>query len=186
MNAPLSAFVGIMKLILLSIFPGARIMLYNVPLALEKAASLFNILLGTACPSLIIFGSNLVIIFTLNRAKLERMKLKSKESGITGSKVKDNQLTVMLLLVSTAYIITTVPYRTTDPIFEMPEVAAVYDMTQQYWKLRYIIWLYATFNIWFYNYAVNFYLYCVGGGKRYRIDTVEVISSLCRPCTNRQ
>jgi hypothetical protein len=36
-------------------------------------------------------------------------------------------------------------------------------MTQQYWKYSVGIALFSVVNIWFLNYDLNFYLYCIGG-----------------------
>jgi hypothetical protein len=92
---------------------------------------------------------------------------------------KDSQnLTAMLLFVSIAYLVTTLPYRVITPIIHIPEIAAIYDMTRLYWRLRLLFGVLATANLWFCNNAVNFYLYCIGGGKRYRNDTKEVIGQL--------
>jgi arginine exporter protein ArgO len=146
--------------------------------AIEKASSLFNILFGTALPFVIIFGCNLLIIITVKRAARERVKLKSSQ---VEKQQKDSHMTAMLLFVSIAYVVTTLPYRLFDPVMEMPEVAAMYDMTQQYWRLRYIICAFFVMNLWFCNYAVNFYLYCIGGGHRYRNDTKAVIGQIL-PC----
>jgi arginine exporter protein ArgO len=160
------------------IFSGVRIFLYNVPVAIEKASSLFNILFGTALPFVIIFGCNLLIIITVKRAARERDKLKSSQ---VEKQQKDSHMTAMLLFVSIAYVVTTLPYRLFDPVMEMPELVAMYDMTQQYWRLRYTVSISFVMNLWFCNYAVNFYLYCIGGGRRYWNDTKAVIGQLM-PC----
>jgi hypothetical protein len=152
--------------------------MYDIPVALEKASSLFSIIFGTVIPSSVIFGCNCLIILTVKKAATQRAKMKL---GQEEKREKDLQnLTVMLLFVSIAYIITTLPYRIYDPIMEIPEISAMYDMTQMYWRLRISIGMFAVANLWFCNYAVNFYLYCIGGGKRYRNDTKEVIGQLLK------
>jgi hypothetical protein len=158
-------------------FPGIRFLSYNVPRAIEEASTLFNLIFGTVVPSVVIFSCNSLIILTVKKAATRRAKLSQK-----GKEEKDSQnLTAMLLFVSVAYIVTTFPYRVYDPITQMSELSAIYDMTKQYWKLRYSIGLYSVAILWFCNYAVNFYLYCIGGGKRYRNDTKAVIGQLF-PC----
>jgi uncharacterized membrane protein YbjE (DUF340 family) len=91
--------------------------LYNVPVAIEKASSLFNILFGTALPFFIICGCNLLIIITVKRAAREMDKLKSSQ---VEKQQKDSHMTAMLLFVSIAYVVTTLPYRLYDPVMEMP------------------------------------------------------------------
>jgi hypothetical protein len=114
---------------------------------------------------------------------MERARLDSNKP-INRKQVKDqHNLTVMLLFVSLAYVVTTLPYRLHEPILEMPQIKALYDVTKQYWKLRITIGVFGTANLWFYNYAVNFYLYCIGGGKRYRDDTKAVIGRILSCCT---
>ncbi|XP_064632599.1 uncharacterized protein LOC135490944 [Lineus longissimus] len=159
---------------------GSRFIFYDVPVAIEKASSLFNIIFGTVVPSVLIFGCNLLIIITVKKAAANRAVFKSNQ---TVNKDKDSpNLAAMLLFVSIAYIITTFPYRLFAPIIEIPTFAAMYDMTQPYWRLSYNIGLYVLADLWFCNYAVNFYLYCIGGGKRYRDDTKAVIGQIVQCC----
>jgi predicted ferric reductase len=160
-------------------FAGLRITRYAAPAWAENASSLFNIIMGAVCPFVIIFASNLMIIFTLKRASSERVKLDANESRNLRQQKDTQHLTVMLILVSVAYIVTNLPYRMFDPIIEIKEIAAIYDMSKLYWKLRYSILAFSMGNLWVCNYAVNFYLYCIGGGSRYRNDTKDVIGWLC-------
>ena len=106
--------------------------------------------------------------------KREKLVLKQK-----ASKEKEQNLTGMLLFVSLAYAVTTLPYRLLQPVMEIKEVKAMYDMTLPYWRYRFSIIVFVTANLWFWNSAANFYLYCIGGGKRYRDDTKAVIGQLC-------
>ncbi|XP_064628955.1 growth hormone secretagogue receptor type 1-like [Lineus longissimus] len=161
---------------------GVRMLLYDVPIEIEKTASLFSVLVGTVCPFTIILGSNLGIIITLWKASINRRKLKATAGANQEEGKETGHLTVMLMFVSLAYVVTTLPFRVFDPIMELPELAAIYDMTQQYWQLRFGIGTFALANIWFFNYAVNFYLYCIFGGRRYRNDAKEVLHSIlwCR------
>jgi hypothetical protein len=114
----------------------------------------------------------------VKRASIERAKLKSDKSREEKQERSQQNMTVLLMFVSMAYVVTTLPYRLYLPVLEMPQMKAIYDMRKQYWKLRYTIGIFATANLWFYNYGVNFYLYCIGGGTRYRDDTKAVIGQL--------
>ncbi|XP_064620959.1 growth hormone secretagogue receptor type 1-like [Lineus longissimus] len=156
---------------------GIRVMVFSTLRGVELVASLFYVLVGTVFPFLIILGSNLVIIVTLRRASKERARLKSSQQkeGPGKHQQETQHLTVMLIFVSVAYIVTSLPYRMYDFSAQIPAVDAMYDMSQVYWRLRYGIGQFAVMNIWFYNFAVNFYLYIIGGGKRYRNDAKEVL-----------
>ncbi|XP_064637544.1 growth hormone secretagogue receptor type 1-like [Lineus longissimus] len=162
---------------------GVRIILYDdsVSGAVEKVFSTYMVIVGTGLPFSIILGANLLIIITVKRASFERAKLNSNTSRAEKEERNQQHLTILLLFISFAYVVTTLPYRLYDPILKLPQIKAIYDMTQQYWKLRYTLGIFFTANLWFYNYAVNFYLYCIGGGKRYRDDTKAVIGQLF-PC----
>jgi hypothetical protein len=155
---------------LIVFFSGAEYMVISVPgneRRLELLVSGLDFFVGTFVPFLIIFVSNFLIIISIRQASKERRLLRSGR----GEEVKDTQyLTRMLLMVSAAYIVTSVPYRLYLFIKDMPGVASHYNLRDRYWGLRYTIELVLVFDIWCCNYAVNFYLYCLGGGKRYRED----------------
>jgi hypothetical protein len=150
-------------------------LLFDVPPEVEKAVSMLSILLGAAGPFLIIFSSNLLIIITILKAKKDRTKLVSSQMDNSSD---SRRLTVMLVFVSLAYLVTSLPYRLYDPIMEIPALADIYDMTRHYWRLRSGIGMLVVANLWFCNYAVNFYLYCIGGGGRYRNDAKYVLRAL--------
>lgn len=76
----------------------------------------------------------------------------------------------MLIFVSAAYIVTTLPYRLYGPIFDIPAIKEMYNMTELYWYLRYAVGGFAVMFLFFCNYGVNFYLYVIGGGARFRKD----------------
>jgi hypothetical protein len=156
---------------------------YNTTPEIQQVLSFFNILLAVVIPFSIILGSNLIIIITMRAASRERKKMESTRTDIRND---TSYITVMLLFVSVAYIVTSFPYRLLDPILEIPEVKATFDMTKLYWKLCIGIAVYTTVNIWFLNFGLNFYLYCIGGGSKYRNDTKEVIKGLAACCYRRK
>jgi hypothetical protein len=154
---------------------------YNTSLVGERLSSMFNIIVGAVLPFVVILGCNVVIIYHIKSASRERAKLGKH----TEREQKDHYITAMLAFVSAAYIITTLPYRLFSPVLKIPQVAAIYDLSQRYWRLRFGISGFSVINIWFCNHAVNFYLYCIGGGRKYRNDTKELIHQLF-PCVSKR
>jgi hypothetical protein len=141
---------------------------------IENALSLLTTLFGAGLPFTVIFCSNLVIIFTLRSESKTRVKLEA----IMARKRPQHQLTFMLIFVSLAYIMTSLPYRLDAVVMDIEAIDAMYDLTQEYWRLRRGVELYILINLWFYNYAVNFYLYCIGGGQRYRNDIRKLFADV--------
>jgi preprotein translocase subunit SecG len=150
--------------------------------SLELLATGFQVLVGTVCPFVIIFASNVIIIVTLHKANRERAMMDSRQSTEETKSQKETRfLTRMLIFVSVAYVLTSLPYRMYHFVVRIPEVAAMFhNMATVYWRLRYIVGAYCFFLIWLFNYAINFYLYCIGGGKRYRDDTRDVMRNVCK------
>jgi hypothetical protein len=144
---------------------------------LELVTSSFHLAVGTICPFTIILVSNITIIVTLQTASKER---KAFEVG-TQSKAHDRiqkdtaHLTRMLIAVSMAYVILTLPYRLYHMIVKIPAIAALYDPKSLYWKMRFFLQAWNLMNVWNFNFAINFFLYCIGGGKRYRDDARDVL-----------
>ena len=103
----------------------------------------------------------------------EKESEKEKENK---SKSENRYLTRMLILVSAAYEILSIPYRLYEIIRSIPSVAVIYDMTKLYWRLRHLVFFFAGLELWHMNYAVNFYLYFVGGGRKYRQDAKNILT----------
>jgi hypothetical protein len=143
---------------------------------LEILFTSFQLLFGSILPSAIIIGSNIGIIVTVRQASKKRAQM-GVEKGKDGDK-REKQLTSMLIIVSIAYLITTIPHRLFYAMFEIPEIYNMYNLSDPYYNLLYNIEVILVFNIWICNPAVNFYLYCLAGGKRYREDTKTVLRKL--------
>jgi hypothetical protein len=78
---------------------------------------------------------------------MERAKLKADKSREEKQERSQQNLTVLLMFVSMAYVVTTLQYRLYLPVLEMPQMKAIYDMRKQYWKLRYTIAIFVTANL---------------------------------------
>ncbi|XP_064636595.1 cysteinyl leukotriene receptor 1-like [Lineus longissimus] len=141
--------------------------------ALETAVNMFHLTFGSIAPFAIIIVCNIWIIVTLRAASKDRKAMVAKKVAI--SQEKDTRhLTRMLLFVCAAYIMTSLPYRMHDLVLTIPVLREMYDLTERYWYLRYTTQYYVLLAVWHWNYGINFYLYCIGGGKKYRADVLRL------------
>ena len=167
-------------------FSGSEVLVATVPghEYAEVLATGWQLIFGTILPFIIILGCNVAIIVTLNRAANERSKLKGQGQSLTKTSTeKETQFLIrMLVLVSLAYVLTSIPYRLYNMILDSPEMSHVYKMDEPYWSVRYSAQHYILNCFWFCNYALNYYLYCIGGGKQYRKDTLQVLKVFCSCC----
>ena len=159
------------------LFSGNEVVVASVPEAHVVAVLSTNwqLVFGTILPFLIIISCNVAIIVTLKRASSERSKLeaRAREKNTTE---KDTQfLTRMLVLVSIAYVVLSIPYRFYTVVMEIPALKDMYDMREPYWNIKYNMQHYILTIFWSCNNAVNCYLYCLGGGKQYRQDTLHIL-----------
>ena len=130
-------------------------------------------------PFLVILSLNIGIIMSIrNRAKdFKDSGLKGIGSGGKSATESDNQLAAMLLMVSFAFLILTLPlyvryvYFILFPYSHSVKLSAVYTLAFHITNK-----LYAT------NSAVNFYLYCCGG-RKFREDVLNLFS--CRTVNNK-
>jgi hypothetical protein len=150
---------------------------------LEILASLFQMLFGSIFPFIIILGCNVIIITTVKSASANRTKLSSGKGQGQEKRKEEQHLTRMLVFVSFVYVVTSIPYRMYILLMLLPAIAEIYKMEETYWNLRYLVEILSVFNVWMYNYAINFYLYCLGGGEKYRRDTVDVCKRLVSSCS---
>ena len=174
---------------LTNIISGVEVLLISVPKSpiIEVLASGFQLIFGTVIPFLIILGCNIWIITAVRQAAKERLKMTgSIQAGPRDAKhgakkeTDTTYLTRMLILVSIAYLACNIPYRLYFVLLDIPAIGDRYEMEETYWKLRYIVEARALGVFWFLNYAINFYLYCAGGGQKYRNDTKIVLWSLIK------
>ncbi|XP_064642970.1 probable G-protein coupled receptor B0563.6 [Lineus longissimus] len=145
----------------------------NYPEALwvEQAVSAYMLTVGTIIPFIIIMTCNIVIIASVQKAGKSRNKMAAGEEGGTS---QGRHLTRMLIFVTVAYIVLSIPMRLFEIAFSIPAVIEKYDMSDPYWQLLFNVELWIVTDLWNLNYAVNFYLYFLGGGKKYRNDAKQV------------
>ncbi|XP_064626805.1 cysteinyl leukotriene receptor 1-like isoform X2 [Lineus longissimus] len=142
----------------------------------------YHLFIGTVLPFAVIVVCNIWIIVTLKNSAKWRKQTNKTTVNNGGQKSREtSHLTRMLVTVCVAYVVTTIPYRLYVVFMEgVPELVDLYDMNETYWNLRYTAqyWLFS--NLWVSNYGINFYLYCVGGGSKYRNDVKKMVKKLLR------
>jgi hypothetical protein len=149
---------------------------------LETLGYAAQLAVGTILPFVIIVVCNLWIFIVLRNASKNRDKMGvSKEDQKSRAK-ETTYLTKMLILVSIAYVLTSIPYRLYEVILGIPEVTAAYNMKEEYWSLRINSTHFILLTIWDMNYAINFYMYCIGGGKKYRNDVKQRVADILCCC----
>ncbi|XP_064637312.1 cysteinyl leukotriene receptor 1-like [Lineus longissimus] len=138
--------------------------------------------IGTILPFVIIVFCNLWIFKVLrNASKISRQMGVSKEGQISREK-ETAHLNKMLILVSIAYVITSIPFRAYEIAMGIQVVKDSYERNEAYWGLRIQCVHFIFANIWYMNFGINFYLYCIGGGKKYRDDVRQRLGRLFFCC----
>jgi hypothetical protein len=98
----------------------------------------------------------------------------AQQADVAGSERKTAHMTKMLIFVSMAYLATSIPYRLFLMILLIPQVVEVFDFTETCDFLLYNVIIASLFIIWLFNFSLNFYMYCLGGGRKYRKDIKEL------------
>jgi hypothetical protein len=175
---------------IISSFAGFEVLIISVPNQpiVEMLTSAFYLIFGTFLPFAVISICNIIIIVTVKQAAKNRLNL-GQTQKTTDIREKTNNtkhhherttahLTRMLISISAAYVVTALPLRIHYFVMDIPEVASMYDLSTSYWTLRYILENAILAHLWFWNHAINFYLYIVAGGRKFRNDTKQVLRKL--------
>jgi hypothetical protein len=149
---------------------------------LETLGNAAQLAIGTILPFIIIVFCNLWIFKVIHKASKDRDKMGVSKEGQKARQKETTYLTRMLLLVSLAYVMTSIPYRIYNVIIEIPAVLDAYDMKDEYWVMRYYCQFFIIEDLWEMNFGINFYLYCIGGGKKYRNDVKDRLGKLLAYC----
>jgi hypothetical protein len=113
----------------------------------------------------IILGSNIAILVKMNAAVKERARLQHTMEKNESSRTK------MLLLISFAFLILVAPLRVIYLVSISIRRVSTTPVTEAKLDLAIVI----GFQLLFLNNSVNFYLYILGGGKKFKSD----LKSLC-------
>jgi hypothetical protein len=133
-------------------------MLFKIYMAAETV--LFSLV-----PFGIILGSNIAILVKMNAAAKKRARLQQT------TETNESSRTTMLLLVSFAFLILVVPLR----VICLVNMGVRRGPTTAVTKAKLDLAMAVGFQLLFFNNSVNFYLYIIGGGKKFKAD----LKSLC-------
>ena len=145
---------------------------YSVKSILTKVYSWFTIFLNAVIPFTLLIHMNYVIVKT---GKTTVGKCSEAMPGTTGTETRqktmkntENQLTTMLLLVTTLFLFLLLPtyVRFIYASFVITDTPSKYASSLFFFEITYK--LYVT------NSAINFFLYCISG-QRFRNDLKEIV-----------
>ena len=144
---------------------------YSVKSILTKVYSWFTIFLNAVIPFTLLIHMNYVIVKTVRNSR----KMFRSNAATTGTETRqktmksaENQLTTMLLLVTTLFLFLLLPtyIRFIYASFVITDTPSKYASSLFFFEITYK--LYVT------NSAINFFLYCISG-QRFRNDLKEIV-----------
>ena len=149
---------------------------YSVKSILTKVFSWFTIVINAIIPFTLLIHMNYVIVKTVkNSRKMFRNSVASAGVEIREKTMKsaENQLTTMLLLVTTLFLILLLPtyIRFIYVAFVSPDTPSKFANSMLISEISYK--LYVT------NSGINFFLYCISGHK-FRNDLKEIVCCIRR------
>jgi hypothetical protein len=98
----------------------------------------------------------------------------AQESAAASAERNKSYMAKMLIFVSMAYLATSVPYRLFIMVLLIPQVAQVFDFREPCDFLLYNVIIVSFFILWLLNFSLNFYMYCLGGGRKYRKEIKDL------------
>ncbi|XP_064627862.1 G-protein coupled receptor 183-like [Lineus longissimus] len=153
--------------------------------ALEMFGSMFQLFFGTLIPFAVIMFMNIWIIITVKRASHKHKQMTGSSAPSDAKRKQEtSHLTRMLILVSSAYVVCSIPLRLYEMLFDLPALKEIWDFGQVVWFMRYKVGYIILADIWILNFGVNFYLYCIGG-KKFRNDAVNILK-VCFMCKEKK
>jgi hypothetical protein len=142
---------------------------------LESVSTIYFLMFGTIIPFIVIVGCNVTIIVTLRKAATRRKTMTTTKT----EQMDTSYLTKMLILVFIVFVICSIPNRLHYALVNgVPSLVEVYTSGAIYWSLRAKLEYWSIQIAWYLNHSVNFFLYCIGGGKRYRDDVRRLFNQI--------
>ncbi|XP_064651729.1 thyrotropin-releasing hormone receptor-like [Lineus longissimus] len=136
---------------------------------------IYELVMGAILPFSLIAIGNAAIIISVRRAANRRAEMSKTDMTSQKSRLQERSITRMLLFVSFAFLICQFPYRVSGILFEIPGVMTMYDMNSHYWKTRSLLQKIVFTELFMASFAVNFYLYFLGGGEKFRQDSKQLL-----------
>ena len=165
------AFVYNTPHLFLSSFMGDLCVAYGVDSLITRVYSWFSFVLNAIIPFVLLIYMNFVIVKTV-RTSRKSFGDNDRTTGIDARqktmKSAENQLTIMLLLVTTLFLILLCPTYVRFIYLSFADPGTPLEYANQILIFQITIRLYMT------NSAVNFFLYCISG-KKFRNDLKEIL-----------
>ena len=167
----ISVFIYNIAQLLLSNISRGQCAAFAIKSLITSAYSWFSIVLNAIIPFTLLIHMNFVILKTVRKSR----KYFGDNDGPTGldkrqriMKSVENQLTIMLLLVATLFLILLFPayFRFVYTVF------AERDTPRQYARVLLVSQI--TGKLYTTNSGINFFLYCISG-KKFRNDLKEIL-----------
>ena len=136
----------------------------------ETLFHVYNLILGTIAPFSILVISNTIITISIRRAATRRKQMAVVASEKTG---KEPNLTAMLMMTTFFYFLLSSPKRIYDTVYPQ------YDLADPYWLARHSLQFIVWDKAWVANFAINFYVYFLGGGRKFRQDVKDIFVRGC-------
>jgi hypothetical protein len=136
---------------------------------------IYELIMGAVLPFSLIAGGNAAIIISVRRAANQRKEMSAADMTSQKSRLQERSITKMLLFVSFAFLICQFPYRVYHTMFEIPGVMTMYDKNSYYWNTRSLLQKIVFTELFMASFAINFYLYFLGGGQKFRQDTKRML-----------
>ncbi|XP_074650278.1 allatostatin-A receptor-like [Tubulanus polymorphus] len=141
------------------------VFVHATPSALQ-IINLTGLLSGTILPICFIVIANLCIVFGINRARKRGMNLGLRRP----SRVHEARMTRSLLLVSCAFLLFVSPFRI---LILVKDEMTLTKCTTNAEIMAILSAIFRSFL--FVNSAVNFILYCIGGGTKFRLELRDIL-----------
>ena len=146
--------------------------------------SWITFLVNGIIPFSMLIYMNSVIVQTVRKSrKMFRSTVttnagREKETRQRTMKSAENQLTIMLLLVTMLFLILLLPtyIRFIYLTFIERDTPSKYASSMLFFQI--------TFKLYTTNNGINFFLYCISG-KKFRADLIEIFCSILRSCTGK-
>ena len=133
-------------------------------------------------PFVLLLTMNSIIIHTLRKRSISKIRMSDNqgqgqsEAHMSKMKLSNRQTFTMLLLVTFAFLILSIP---TNVIIYIDQTT---DFTTSAKDIALIYMLHSTGEKCYYtNFGINFYL-CVISGKKFRSDLVNLFKDICKFC----
>ena len=155
----------------LSSIVGNQCLSYGISSLISRVYSWFSFVLNAIIPFTLLIHMNYVIVKTVRNS---RKTFKNKD-GTTGMDKRqntmrsaENQLTIMLLLVTTLFLILLCPtyFRFIYLVFAKRDTPPDYAKSMLIYEI--------TSKLYLSNSGINFFLYCISG-KKFRNDLKEIL-----------